>query len=110
MDIEKFFKAKSVAIVGVSKDPKKVGHVIFRNLLDANFRGNLYLVNPNAYEILNRQVYKSLNEIRNELVLLTTVSMKELTDAESFSVLKDRFKKDAMTLINTKLPNIESGV
>ena len=39
MDIEKFFKAKSVAIVGVSKDPKKVGHVIFRNLLDANFRG-----------------------------------------------------------------------
>src|SRR3989344_423489 len=51
-----------------------------------------------------------LNEIRNELVLLTTVSMKELTDAESFSVLKDRFKKDAMTLINTKLPNIESGV
>lgn len=51
-----------------------------------------------------------LKEIRNELVSLTTVSMKELTDAESFNIIKDRFIKDATTLIKTKLPNIEAKV
>lgn len=95
MDIEKFFKAKSVAIVGVSKDPKKVGHVIFRNLLDANFRGDLYLVNPNAYEILNRQVYKSLNEIRNEIDLaVIAVPAKKVLD-----IIKDCGKKKIKNVV-----------
>ncbi len=95
MDLDKFFKAKSVAIVGVSKDPKKVGHVIFRNLLDANFRGNLYLVNPNAYEILNRHAYKSLNEIKDEVELaVIAVPAKKVLD-----VVKDCGKKNIKNVV-----------
>jgi flagellar protein FlaI len=51
-----------------------------------------------------------LNEIRNELVSLTTISMKELTDIESFSSIKERFKKDANTFIRKKLPNIDESL
>ena len=95
MDLDKFFKAKSVAIVGVSKDPKKLGHVIFRNLLDANFRGNLYLVNPNAYEILNRQAYKSLNEIKDEVELaVIAIPAKKVLD-----VVKDCGKKNIKNVV-----------
>lgn len=51
-----------------------------------------------------------LNEIRNELVSLTTISMKELTDAEAFDSIKERFKKDAQLRIKNKLPNISESV
>jgi len=95
MDLEGFFKAKNIAIVGVSKDSKKVGHVIFRNLLDANFRGNIYLVNPHAYEILNREVYKSLTEIRDhvELVVIAVPAKKVL------DVVKDCGKKNIKNVV-----------
>ena len=47
-----------------------------------------------------------LDEIRNELVSLTTISMKELTDPASFSSIKNRFMEDATKLLRTKLPKI----
>jgi flagellar protein FlaI len=48
-----------------------------------------------------------LHEIRNELVTLTTISMKELTDQEAFSAIKERFIVDARNLLKEKLPNVE---
>lgn len=48
-----------------------------------------------------------LNELRNELVAVTTVSMKELTDPEAFGVIKKRFMDEAVRLLKTKLPNID---
>lgn len=48
-----------------------------------------------------------LNEIRNELVTLTTVSMKELIDPESFAGIKRRFTTDALNVIRAKLPKIQ---
>ncbi|MEK6835516.1 MAG: CoA-binding protein, partial [Nanoarchaeota archaeon] len=56
-------------IIGVSKDPKKVGHIIFRNLIDSNFEGNLFLVNPFADIILNKKVYHSLLNIKENIEL-----------------------------------------
>ena len=47
-----------------------------------------------------------LNEIRNELVAVTTISMKELTDPKAFTVIKERFMEDARRLISERLPNI----
>jgi len=89
MDLNKFFKAKNIAIVGVSKDPKKVGHVIFRNLIDGSFRGNIFLVNPNAYQILNKHVYKSLNDIQNEIELAIIAVPAKFV----LNILKDCGKK-----------------
>ncbi len=48
-----------------------------------------------------------LNDIRNELITVTTISMKELIDAEAFFSIKNRFIQDAIKLIHQKLPNIE---
>jgi flagellar protein FlaI len=51
-----------------------------------------------------------LNEIRNELVVLTNISMKELTDPEAFLGIKDKFMKQATNLLKSKLPNINPEV
>ncbi len=48
-----------------------------------------------------------LTEIRNELISLTIISTKELTDPEYFSTIKQRFKNDALNLLKKKLPKLE---
>ena len=52
---------RSIAVVGASQDPNKVGYAITRNLL--SFRGPLYPVNPKAIEILGKKTYPSLSTI-----------------------------------------------
>ncbi len=69
MDLTKFFKAKSIVIIGVSKNPNKIGHVVFRNLLDGHYPGKIYIVNPNADRVLNYRSYKSILDIKEPVEL-----------------------------------------
>ena len=47
-----------------------------------------------------------LGEIRNELVSITNVSMKEIIDPNAFLDIKKKFMQEAESLIKSKLPNI----
>lgn len=51
-----------------------------------------------------------MHEIRNELISVTTVSMKELTDPTLFSSIKNKFIEDARKLFRQKLPKLEGEV
>ena len=55
------FHPKSIAVIGASADPKKIGYAIFRNLLP--FPGVLYPVNPNHDEVLGRPAYRRISDI-----------------------------------------------
>jgi acetyl coenzyme A synthetase (ADP forming)-like protein len=56
---------RSIAVVGSSQDPNKVGYAITRNLL--SFPGALYPVNPKADEILGRKAFPSLLRIPGDV-------------------------------------------
>lgn len=62
MTIRKLFEPNSVAVVGASRDPEKLGHQILRNLVEADFEGKIYPVNPKADEILGLKCYSSLEK------------------------------------------------
>ncbi|MBI2543216.1 MAG: CoA-binding protein [Candidatus Aenigmarchaeota archaeon] len=64
-----FFNALSIAIIGVSRDPNKVGHVILRNFVDGGYKGKIFVVNPNAESILNYQSYPSVTMIEEPVEL-----------------------------------------
>lgn len=64
-----FFTPKSVAIIGVSRNPKKVGHVIFRNFVEGRFKGKLYPVNPKVDEILGYKSYPSVLKVPGKIDL-----------------------------------------
>ena len=55
------FTIRSVAVVGASQDPGKIGYAICRNML--GFPGALYPVNPKSPEILGKTAYPSLAAI-----------------------------------------------
>ncbi|MCX8205944.1 MAG: CoA-binding protein, partial [Candidatus Micrarchaeota archaeon] len=58
---------ESIAVVGASRDPSKVGHAILKNLLINGYAGKLCAVNPHADEILGVKCYKSVGEIRHKV-------------------------------------------
>ena len=69
-----FFKPETVAIVGASKTVGKVGNVILSNLLESNFRGKVYPVNPHTDTIYGRKVFANVKDIPEpvELAVLAT--------------------------------------
>lgn len=62
---EVWIHPRTIAVVGASGDPKKLGYVIFRNLL--RFPGRLYPVNPNRSEVLGLPAYPSLLSVPEEV-------------------------------------------
>ncbi|MBP2703910.1 GNAT family N-acetyltransferase [Microbispora sp. RL4-1S] len=42
---------RSVAVIGASRDPARIGHRVLRNLVDGGFPGPIYPVNPHATEV-----------------------------------------------------------
>lgn len=69
MDLKKLFQPSSIVIVGVSRETKKVGHLVAKNLLQQGFGGDVYFVNPKAKNILKKKVYPSLSAINKPIDL-----------------------------------------
>jgi acetyl coenzyme A synthetase (ADP forming)-like protein len=88
-ELKCFFEPKSVAIVGASRNPLKFGHSLLENLLDLEFKGKIYVVNPNADEILGLKAYPRVDSI-DEDVELAVIIVPALKVPE---VLKDCSKK-----------------
>ncbi len=64
------FKPNSVAVVGVSNDPTKLGSVILSNIIDAGFKGKLYPVNPKYDELFGYKTYKKISDIPGKVDLI----------------------------------------
>jgi acyl-CoA synthetase (NDP forming) len=66
-------KARSVAVVGASADPHKLGHQTLHCILEAGFDGHVYPINPRADEILGHRCYPSLEALPGEVDLVVVV-------------------------------------
>ena len=68
-DLDAIFAPRSVAVVGASTTPGKVGHDIFVNILKGGYQGTLYPVNPKAGSVASVKAYPSINDIPDSLDL-----------------------------------------
>ncbi len=67
--INALLKPRSIAIIGASRRPGKIGHEILRNIIYFGFGGRVYPVNPNAERILGLKCYPSVRKIRGKVDL-----------------------------------------
>ncbi len=67
--LDAIFSPESVAIIGASNNPGKVGHDIFANILQGGFKGTLYPVNPKAKSILSVKTFPTINAISDSVDL-----------------------------------------
>ena len=73
VDLKALFEPKSVAVVGASSNPAKIGHKVLSNILAGGYRGEVYPVNPKGGEILGLKVYKRVAEIEGAVDLAVVV-------------------------------------
>ena len=73
MSLKSFFEPKSVAVIGASREPGKLGHEVFRNIVDAGYKGDLYPINPKADEILGRKCYPSIKDVPSDVELAVVI-------------------------------------
>ncbi|NVM20810.1 MAG: acetate--CoA ligase family protein [Desulfobacterales bacterium] len=67
--LEHFFSPSSVAVVGASQKPGKIGHDILNNILRYGYSGAVYPINPNAREILGHKAYHNLASVHYDIDL-----------------------------------------
>jgi 3-hydroxypropionyl-CoA synthetase (ADP-forming) len=68
--MEKFFTPQSVALVGASATPGKVGNSVLDSLAKHDYKGKVYPINPKAEEILGVKCYPSIEAIDGNVDLV----------------------------------------
>ena len=63
--VQKILEMKTIAVVGLSKDPSKPSHDVARYLLTHGYR--VIPVNPTVDEVLGQKSYRSLLDLPDEL-------------------------------------------
>jgi len=71
--LNSLFNPESIAVIGASKDPRKVGYAVLNNLIRFNYRGRLYPVNPSSPEILGVKAYPKVSDIGEKIDLAVIV-------------------------------------
>lgn len=61
--LDKLFAPKSIAVLGASRNSKKIGNIAVRNLLEAGYKGTIFPVNPKASQIHGLNVYNSIADL-----------------------------------------------
>ncbi|SFM66597.1 acetate--CoA ligase family protein [Thermodesulforhabdus norvegica] len=71
--LDALFRPASVAVVGASENPAKLGHEILKNIVDSGFHGAIYPINPKAEKILGLACFKSIEYVPDKVDLAVIV-------------------------------------
>ncbi|WP_216207938.1 bifunctional acetate--CoA ligase family protein/GNAT family N-acetyltransferase [Amycolatopsis aidingensis] len=85
----------SVAVIGASTDPTKIGYVALSNLLSADFAGTVYPVNPEHRSVRGVRAYPSVLDIPDPVDLAVVA----VPASQVESVLDGALEKGVKTLL-----------
>jgi len=68
-DLHAIFSPKSVAVIGASTIPGKVGHDIFVNILKGEYQGTLFPINPTTRSVRSVKAYPSVLDVPDDVDL-----------------------------------------
>src|SRR5260370_7992930 len=89
------FNPRSIALIGASAKPGKLGYILMRNLLDG-YPGTLFPVNPGEVEIMGHRSYSLLQDVAGPVDLAVIVlppeallqAMRVCSDAPAIPALQ----------------------
>ena len=61
--LDSIIKPTSIAVIGASSKPGKIGYNVIENLLASKYEGKIFPINPNASEILGFKVYPTILDV-----------------------------------------------
>lgn len=93
--METFFTPKSVALVGASASKGKIGNSILDSLVNYDFKGKVYPINPKADKIFGKKCYPSVADIPGDVDLVVISVDLSITPP----VLEDCAKKGVHSVV-----------
>lgn len=90
-----FFRPRSVAVVGASRDPNSIGYRTLESLVKNQFRGRIFPVNPKATVIGDLKAYASVRDLPEAPDLALVVVPREAV----LSVVDECGRKGVRALI-----------
>lgn len=76
---------RSVAVIGASAEPDKIGHAVLSSMLTAKFTGPVYPVNPEHHAVCGVRAYPSVLDIPDDIdlavVAIPAAGVTEVLDA-----------------------------
>ncbi len=72
--LDAIFHPNSIAVIGAKDDIGSVGRTILNNLLDGNFKGRIYPVNPKREKVFNLKCYPKIASVPEAVDLAIIVT------------------------------------
>ncbi len=69
VDLDFFFRPKSIAVLGASSKAGKIGYEVLKNIIDAGYEYEIYPINRSADEILGKNAFKSILDVPSNVDL-----------------------------------------
>lgn len=71
--LRSLFQPRSIAVIGASANPAKLGHTVLQNILAGRYSGRLCAVNPKSEKILGVPTYQRIADVPGEIELAVVV-------------------------------------
>jgi acetyltransferase len=80
-NIDRMLAPRSVAIIGASDTPGKVGHAVLRNMLTSGYEGEIFPVNSRADLVQGHRAFRNVSEISEEIDLAVVCTPSQTVPA-----------------------------
>jgi len=71
--LDVFFGPQSIAVIGASASPEKLGYSVLANIISSGFSGDIYPINPSTPEIQGLTAYPSVLDVPGAVDLVVVV-------------------------------------
>lgn len=86
-NLTKLFNPNSIAILGASRDEKKIGHIILKNIVNSGFNGKIFPLNPHIANLNGLDCYAAYKDLPQipDLAILAVPAEIAVTLLESIT-------------------------
>ena len=93
--LDSFFRPKSIAVVGASRNTTKIGHEALKNILISDYECEVFPINPKEKEILGVKCYEKVTQVPVDLdLVLVSVPAKIVPE-----IMRDCVQKKVKNVI-----------
>ena len=71
--LDAIFRPRAVAVIGASRRPSSIGREVIRNLIEFEYTGKVFPVNPNADTVASMKCYRRVADIPDDVDLAVIV-------------------------------------
>jgi acetyl coenzyme A synthetase (ADP forming)-like protein len=65
--MNRIMRPTSIAVIGASTEAGKIGNSVMKNLVNGGYQGEIYPINPNADEILDRKAFRCVTDVPGDV-------------------------------------------